>query len=100
MILSKKRISKALIRLRGCAGWSAPVLFATPRRQVFSRQGPLYKLSVYNEMLNEILNSNANYAGFFVVVVVVVVAVVVVVLKQSTILSTEEMTDRNVHDPW
>ena len=51
-------------------------------------------------MLNEILNSNANYAGFFVVVVVVVVAVVVVVLKQSTILSTEEMTDRNVHDPW
>ena len=30
MILSKKRITKALIRLRGCAGWSAPVLFATP----------------------------------------------------------------------
>ena len=25
MILSKKRITKALIRLRGCAGWSAPV---------------------------------------------------------------------------
>ena len=24
MILSKKRIAKALIRLRGCAGWSAP----------------------------------------------------------------------------
>ena len=30
MILSKKRISKALIRLGGCAGWSAPVLFANP----------------------------------------------------------------------
>ena len=30
MILSKKRITKALIRLRGCAGWSAPVLFANP----------------------------------------------------------------------
>ena len=28
MILSKKRITKVLIRLRGCAGWSAPVLFA------------------------------------------------------------------------
>ena len=33
MVLSEKRITKALIRLRGCAGWSAPVLFANPRRQ-------------------------------------------------------------------
>ena len=40
IILSKKRITKALIRLRGCAGWSAPVLFANSRRQVFSRRGP------------------------------------------------------------
>ena len=40
MVLSKKRITKALIRLRWCAGWSAPVLFANPRRQVFSRRGP------------------------------------------------------------
>ena len=40
MILFKKRITKALIRLQGCAGWSAPLLFANPRRQVFSRQGP------------------------------------------------------------
>ena len=38
--LSKKRITKVLIRLRGCAGWSAPVLVANHRRQVFSRQGP------------------------------------------------------------
>ena len=30
MILSNKRITKALIRLRVCAGWSAPVLFANP----------------------------------------------------------------------
>ena len=28
MILSNKGITKALIRLRGCAGWSAPLLFA------------------------------------------------------------------------
>ena len=28
MILSKEGIIKALIRLRGCAGWSAPLLFA------------------------------------------------------------------------
>ena len=40
MILCNKRITKALIRLRGRAGWSAPVLFANPRRQVFSCQGP------------------------------------------------------------
>ena len=40
MKISKKLITKALIRLRGCAGWSAPVLLANPRRQVFSRCGP------------------------------------------------------------
>ena len=27
MILSNKKITKALIRLRGCAGWSALLLF-------------------------------------------------------------------------
>ena len=42
MILSKKQKKKALIRLRGCAGWSAPVLFTNPRRQGFSRRGPYY----------------------------------------------------------
>ena len=36
MILSKTRITKALIRLHGCAGWSAPVLFANPEDR-FSR---------------------------------------------------------------
>ena len=40
MILSKRRITKALISLRGCAGWSAPMLFANPRRQV--GRGPFY----------------------------------------------------------
>ena len=29
-----------LIRLRICAGWSAPLVFANPRRQVLSRRGP------------------------------------------------------------
>ena len=28
MILSNTHITKALIRLRGCTGWSAPLLFA------------------------------------------------------------------------
>ena len=45
MFLSKKRMTKALIRLRGCAGWSAPVLFANPRRQIFSRRGLYYGIS-------------------------------------------------------
>ena len=36
VILSNKRITKALIRLHGCAGWSAPLLFLNPRRR-FSR---------------------------------------------------------------
>ena len=40
IILSKTRITKALISLRGCAGWSASLLFANHRRQVFSRRGP------------------------------------------------------------
>ena len=34
MILSKKRITKALISLRVRADWSAPLLFANHRRQV------------------------------------------------------------------
>ena len=40
MILSKKRITKALISLGGHPDWSALVLFANPRRQVLSRRGP------------------------------------------------------------
>ena len=36
MILSNKQIIMALIRLRGCTGWSAPLLFAHPEDR-FSR---------------------------------------------------------------
>ena len=36
----KKLLTKSLIRLRGCACWSAPVLLANPRRQVSSCHGP------------------------------------------------------------
>ena len=46
-ILSNKRITKALIRLRGCAGWSAPWLFANHRRQVFSGRGPYIRKTFY-----------------------------------------------------
>ena len=44
MILSNKHITKALIRLRGCAGWSAPLLFTNHQRPVFLRRGPFIVL--------------------------------------------------------
>ena len=47
MILSNKRITKALIRLRGCAGWSAPVLVANHKRQVFLCLGPYKRCCIY-----------------------------------------------------
>ena len=64
MILSKKRITKVLIRLRGWAGWSAPVLCANPRKQVFSHCCPYYTLVfrydlnglVYKILVLKILN--------------------------------------------
>ena len=34
--LSRQRTTKALIRLRGCTGWSAPLLFACGIRHIFS----------------------------------------------------------------
>ena len=40
VIFSNKRITKVLIRLRGCAGWSAHLLLANPRRQGFWHLGP------------------------------------------------------------
>ena len=49
MILSSKRITKSLIRLRGCAGWSAPLLFANLRRQVFLRRGPYNLLELFSK---------------------------------------------------
>ena len=45
MIISEKRITKELIRLRGCAGWSAPVLFA---KTGFSRRGPYDNATIFN----------------------------------------------------
>ena len=39
IILSKQRTTKALIRLRRCAGWSAPLLVASDKRHIFSWLG-------------------------------------------------------------
>ena len=52
MIRSKMQITKALISLRGSTGWSAPLLFANPQWQVFSRQGPYVLLIYYWRELN------------------------------------------------
>ena len=48
MIISKKRITKALISLRGCAGWSAPSLFAYPPAKTgFLVMRPNFVISLY-----------------------------------------------------
>ena len=63
MILSKKQ-KKALIRLRRCAGWSAPVLFTNPRRQGFSRPGPYYSC-IYDPCNSEWTASHVFFLFFF-----------------------------------
>ena len=40
--LNRQRTTKALIRLHGCTGWSAPLLFAYDINQVFSCHGSIY----------------------------------------------------------
>ena len=42
IILPRNRITKALISLRGCTGWSAPLLFASPPKTVFLASWPIY----------------------------------------------------------
>ena len=41
-ILPKQRTTKVLIRLRGCTGWSALLLFAYAIRHIFAWPGPVY----------------------------------------------------------
>ena len=41
MVLTKTRITKGLIRLRGRTGWSAPVLFANPLKTGFLVSWPI-----------------------------------------------------------
>ena len=46
--LSKQRTTKALIRLRACASWSAPLMFAYDIRHIFSRTGSYKRVNVTN----------------------------------------------------
>ena len=49
MVLSKKRITMALIRLHGCAGWSAPVLFCKAPMTDFLTPRPILKFALWPE---------------------------------------------------
>ena len=42
IILPQQWITKVLIRLRGCTGWSAPLLFAYGKKRVFSWGGSYF----------------------------------------------------------
>ena len=46
MKFSKKANNKGADQTRGCAGWSAHVLFANPRRQVLSQRGPFVSIAL------------------------------------------------------
>ena len=50
IIISSERITKVLIRLRGCAGWSVPSLFATQEDRVSHVEAHL-SLTMYEAFL-------------------------------------------------
>ena len=59
-------MTKALIRLRVCAGWSAPLLLANLRRQGFSRRGPYIRGgSICNE--NPFITPSTNALGSYAI---------------------------------
>ena len=53
-----KRPAKALIRLRGCTGWSAGLLFTTHQRQVFSCRGPYYGINHSYQNVSNLTNGS------------------------------------------
>ena len=69
MILSNKRITKALISLCKCAGWCGPLLFANSWRQVLWRRGPYVLWLGIFSMLIEINRSFSflvmKFIGFY-----------------------------------
>ena len=46
MIYSNKQITKALIRLLGCAGWSAPMLFANLTTDFYHLEAHIIRNSI------------------------------------------------------
>ena len=48
-----KQVIKGLIRLPGCAGWSAPLLFEHRQRNVFSHRGPYICMKQLDTTINQ-----------------------------------------------
>ena len=51
MILSNKRITKMLIRLGGCAGWSLPSLFTNTKHRFSCVQAHYYTMYIHMEKI-------------------------------------------------
>ena len=64
IILSRQRKTKALNRLRGCAGWCAPLLFAYDIRHVFSRPGSNVFFSCRSHLLELCVYSMFMFSPF------------------------------------
>ena len=62
--LSRKRTTKALIRLRGCAGWSAPLLFAYGINR-FCHDGPQMLLANFFGHKTAVTNPTSSHIWFF-----------------------------------
>ena len=60
MVLFKKRITKALIRLRGCAGWTAPVLFANPEDRFSRVEAQLLSCDYFQDPDEMVYNDNGS----------------------------------------
>ena len=91
MILSNKWVTKMLIRLRWCADWSVPLLFANPQRQVFSCRGPYNRSITVSVILKHYLNNllNMNFNKLFELVSTVVLQWMPSGLPSNSILNSQ-----------
>ena len=60
IILSKQRTTKALNRLCGCTGWSAPLLFANDKRHIFPWPGSIIYYVQCVDDLNNLWQNSIN----------------------------------------
>ena len=67
MIFSKKQITKALISLSGCAGWSAPMLFANPKRFSPIKAHIVSDSQKFECFINTQLQLPSKYLGMYLV---------------------------------
>ena len=62
MALSNKRITKLLMRMGGCAGWSAPLLFANSKDEFSSVQAHIVSNSIENSICLEVVKQTMHGA--------------------------------------